>query len=616
MEKLERESLDLVRENIKKLKEIFPDVFTEGKIDFEKLKENLGEFVEESEEKYQFTWFGKRKANQLALTPTRATLRPAKGESKNWETTKNLYIEGDNLEVLKVLQKAYYKKVKMIYIDPPYNTGKDFIYRDNYQDNLENYLKMTRQIDEEGNPLTTNTDKSGRKHSNWLNMMYPRLKLARNLLRDDGVIFVSIDDNEVHNLRKIMDEIFGEENFVASFMWKRKKEISNDSKNVSFQGEYILTYIKSERSSLNLEKLSQEYIEKAYFQPNEKFPLGRWRPVPITVSKGLKGGGYEYEIVTPGGRTIKRIWAYPKKSYLRLLKENRIYFGKDDNGIPQRIIYDFESQGKPVTNYWDNVATNKEGKKEILKLFGENFFDTPKPVNLIKKILKISTSTSQSDLILDFFSGSATTAHAVMELNAEDGGNRRFIMVQLPEPTDPKSEAYKAGYKNICEIGKERIRRAGEMIKEKYKEKEGIESLDIGFKVFKLDSTNFKEWDPNPENLRQNLLNYGSFIKDGRSEEDLLYEILLKYGIELTSPIEERKIGGKRVYIVDSGKLIIFFDEIDIEIAKEMVELVQSLPSDFKVLVIRDDSFKNSQEKVNIIEFFKQMKLFNKILTL
>ena len=620
MKKLDKNSLDLVKENIEKLKKIFPDVFTEDKIDFEKLRENLGEFVDESDEKYQFAWFGKKKANKIALTPTKATLRPDKKTSKNWETTKNIYIEGDNLEVLKVLQKPYYKKIKMIYIDPPYNIGKDFIYKDSYQDNLKNYLAMTGQIDEEGNPLTTNREISGRKHSNWLNMMYPRLKLARNLLRDDGVIFISIDDNEVHNLRKIMDEIFGEENFVASFIWEKHKAPKNDNKYVTLNHEYILFYAKNKEKFI-INKLPRSKKNLASFKNPDNDSRGVWIDGPLlapTYSENTV-----YEIISP--KTGKKFfppagkcWAFSKEKMDELIKDNRIWFGKDGNNVPRikRFLSEL-SDGIGVTSVLlhDNFGGTQKASNNLKKIFdNKKIFTYPKCINIIKHLIKISTS--KSDLILDFFSGSATTAHAVMELNAEDGGNRQFILVQLPEPTDEKSEAYKAGYKNICEIGKERIKRAGEKIKEDYKDKEWIYNLDIGFKVFKLDSTNIKEWDSNPDNLEKSLLDYGDFIKSDRSEEDLLYEILLKYGIELTAPIEEKEINGKKVYIVGFGSLIIYFDEIDIEIAKEIVNLVKNYESDFSVLVLKDDSFASSKDKVNIVEFFKQMNLFEKIITL
>ncbi len=601
MQKLHLGTKNSVNENIAKLAQIFPNVIKEGKIDFELLKQELSDYlIDGCKERYGLNWVGKRESILKANTPIKKTLRPIKEKSIDFEKTKNVYIEGDNFEALKIIQESYLNKIKMIYIDPPYNTGKDFIYKDRFAKSKEEFEEEIEAVDEEGVKLFKNTDSNGRFHSDWLSMMYERLLIARDLLREDGVIFISIDDNEVHNLRHMCDEVFGERNFVSTFMWKRKKEISNDSKNVAYQGEYILAYGKSEKSFLNLEKLSKEYIDKSYYKPNKDYPLGKWRPVPITVSKGLKGGGYEYEIVTPKGKKIKRIWAYPKNSFNELLKKNRIYFGKDGNGIPQRVIYDFESLGKPVSNYWDNITTNKEGKKEILNLFGENFFDTPKPVKLIKKMLELSTS--QSDIILDFFSGSATTAHAVMELNAEDGGNRQFIMVQIPELVDEKSEAYKAGFRTIAEIGRERIIRAAKKIKEDFKDKEYINNLDFGFRYFKVDSSNFKDAKDISEITQENLFETVDNIKPDRDDLDLLFEVILNLGLELTLHIETKDILGKRVYFVEYNSLIACFDdEIDETLAKELATY-----EPLKV-VLKDNSFKSDSDKINFEQTLKEL---------
>mgnify|MGYP000964661032 CR=1 FL=1 len=601
---LDGKTPDIAEENIKKLRRVFSDVFTEDKVDFEKLKQVLGNYVEDSRERYNFTWNGKGRALRLSQTPSLGTLRPFKEESKDWDTTQNLYIEGDNLEVLKLLQKSYHSKVKMIYIDPPYNTGKDFVYHDDFHDSLENYKRITGQVDDEGNRLSTNTEASGRYHTDWLNMMYPRLRLARNLLSDDGVIFISIDDNEVANLKKICDEVFGEDNFVAQINWRRKKEISSDSKNIAVQGEYILCYSKSDNALLAFEELSEEYIRKSYNEANDDFPLGKWRPVPITVSKGLSGGGYSYKIKTPTGVEHNRLWAYPEESYNELLEKGRVYFGKDNNGIPQRVIYADESKGQPVTNYWDDIATNKEGKKDILAILGDNYFDTPKPTGLIKKMIGIASD--KNSIILDFFSGSSTTAHAVMQLNAEDGGNRKFIMVQLPELTDGKSEAYKAGYKNICEIGKERIRRAGDKIQEENKDKENIENLDIGFKVLKLDTSNIRKWQPDYDNLEQSLIDYIDHYVEGRTELDVVYEIMIKYGLDLTYPVDEFIIDDKKVYSIGFGMLMICLDdEITAEVAKGILEKVKELNPESTRVVFKDNGFKTDSNKTNIKEILK-----------
>ena len=599
-------STDIVSENIQQLQKLFPEVFKEGKIDWQELQATLGEHIDAENERFNFTWNGKSNARKEAQKPSTGTLRPAPEESVDWDTTQNLYIEGDNLEVLKLLQKSYHQKVKMIYIDPPYNTGKDFVYKDNYKDNLSNYLELTGQKDEDGKKLSTNSDASGRYHSNWLNMMYPRLKLARNLLTEDGVIFISIDDNEVDNLRKICNEIFGEENFVATFQWKRKKEISSDTKNVSKQGEYILAYSKSSLLQLNSEELSKEYISKSYKEPNKEFNEGKWRPVPITVSKGLSGGGYNYEITSPNGSVHKKLWAYPENSYKKLVKDNLIYFGVDGNAIPQKVIYAHDSTGQPTTNYWDNTSSNKEGKKEVLELFeGNNYFDTPKPTNLIIRLIKLASK--EDDIILDFFSGSASTAHAVMKLNSntEDIIKRKHIQVQLPEPTDVKSESYKAGYKTIPEIAKERIRRVGKKITEDHPEK--AKDLDLGFKVFKLDSSNIKAWSPEAENLEQNLLDAVENIKEGRTENDLLFEVLLKYGLDLTLPITEHEISGVKVFNVGAGALLVCLaDDITVAVAEGIAELKNELKPEICRVVFKDNGFKDSAVKTNVMQKLKQ----------
>ena len=471
MDKLKMQTANKADENYRKLAELFPNAVTEtidenGEvvrvIDKDVLMQEIAvKVVDGREERYQFTWPDKKKSVLLAKALISKTLRPCREESVDFDNTENLYIEGDNLEVLKLLQETYLGKIKMIYIDPPYNTGNDFVYEDDFAQSTAEYLAGSGQFDEDGNRMVQNTESNGRFHTDWLNMIYPRLRLAKDLLTDDGVIFISIDDNEVDNLKKICDEVFGESNYISLISWKRKKEISNDSKNIAVQGEYILCYGKCE-TKLKLEPLSDEYVKKSYNDPTGDFPKGKWRPVPLTVSKGLSGGGYTYTVTTPTGIEHTRLWAYPQSGYEKLLADGLVYFGKDRSGVPQRVMYLSDSKGQPISNYWDSVATNKEGKKDILTAFGDNIFDTPKPTGLIAKMLNVASN--KDSIILDFFSGSATTAHAVMQLNAEDGGRRKFIMVQLPEATDEKSEAYKAGYTNICEIGKERIRRAGKKI--------------------------------------------------------------------------------------------------------------------------------------------------------
>lgn len=609
MEKLAMHTKDKSQENFQKLAALFPNAVTEtvkdGKIvraiDKDVLMQEISaEIVEGKDERYQFTWPDKKQAVLLANSPTTKTLRPCKEESVHFDSTKNLYIEGDNLEVLKLLQETYLGKVKMIYIDPPYNTGKDsFIYDDKRITSTEEYKGMAA-TDEDGNlvyDFRGNAESNGYFHTDWLNMMYPRLRLAKDLLADDGVIFISIDDNEQENLKKICNEIFGEGNFVATFMWKRKKEISNDTKNVAIQGEYIVCYTKTNNVNLKLEPLSEKYIKQSYKEPTKKFNKGKWRGVPITVSKGLKGGGYTYSIKTPSGIVYTRLWAYPETSYKKLLEENRIYFGINNDALPQRVMYLEESEGQPTTNYWEDIANNKDGKNLILELFNENLFDTPKPIELIIKMNKLITSNT--DIILDFFSGSATTAHAVMQLNAEDGGKRQFIMVQLPEVTDEKSEAYKAGYKNICEIGKERIRRAGRKILADNNLTE--KDLDIGFRVLKLDSTNMKDVYYVPAQYNRSLMQeLETNIKEDRSAEDLLFQVLLDLGIELSCTIETTTIQNKTLYNVNTNFLIACFDT---DLSEEI--LTEAAKQKPQYAVFRDSSLNSDTMAVNFEQIFK-----------
>ena len=607
MEKLNGKSADIVKENIEKLKELFPDIFSENRIDFGTLKATLGEYIEPNEERYNFTWSGKSKARVIAQTPTTATLRPAKDESKNWDTTENLYIEGDNLEVLKLLQKSYHKQVKMIYIDPPYNTGKDFVYRDNFRDNLKNYLELTNQVDSEGKKLSTNAETNGRYHSDWLNMMYPRLKLARNLLKDDGVIFISIDDNEVANLRKICDEIFGEENFVGEFIWKSRQNKDNRSiTGVSIDNEYILCFSKI--SGNRVLKGSERKISQYKNPDNDE--RGPW------VSGNMVGllpeeqrPNCHYDLINPStginyGKP-KMGWRYDKKTMQRLIDENRILWPSNAKGRPRRKVFlsEISDKNPGFSSFIGDGVFTHHGTKEIEKLFSIRMFDFPKPSKLIKELL--NQATKEKDLILDFFSGSATTAHAVMQLNAEDKGNRRYILVQLPEPTDPKSEAYKAGYKNICEIGKKRIRRAGEKIIENSELK--IDNLDIGFKVFKLDSSNIKKWDSDYENLEKNLLDTVDNIKPDRTQEDLLYEILLKYGLYLTIPIEELTLTDKKVFVIDLGSLVICLDnDITLDTVEAIAKLKEKYQTEIMRVVFKDNGFDSSETKTNAIQILKQ----------
>ena len=607
MEKLNGTSMDLVQENVKKLKEIFPEIFIEGKIDFDLLMQicSLGggwvQNTEGSKERYSLTWNGKSRARQIAQEVSTGTLRPAKEESKNWDNTENIYIEGDNLEVLKLLQKSYHGKIKMIYIDPPYNTGKDFVYKDNFTDNIENYKEITGQVNKEGIKLTTNTETNGRYHSDWLNMMYPRLKLARNLLTDDGVIFISIDDNEQENLKKICDEIFGEENFVAQIAWRKSDNQANIG-NIARVKEYILSYSKNDKL-FYLNKM--ELTEKAKKEYRYKDDRGFFRR-SILLDKTR--GRYKYDLKTPTGKILSGPWMKSKEDIEKMSNEEMIYWTTGGEEQPYGKIYLDESDGQIPNDFIGiEYGSNQEASLELEKLMQSRYFDFPKSVTLLKHLVKIGSNLD--NYILDFFSGSATTAHSVMQLNAEDGGNRKYIMVQLPELCDENSEAYKAGYKNICEIGKERIRRAGEKIKsDESLPLENREKLDIGFKVFKLDSSNIKEWDTNTEDLQQTLLDSMENVKIDRSSLDILYEILLKYGLDLNIPIEENK----DFYSIGGGSLLVSLNkEINAEVIKSMCEEYKNLleiDKDFKTTVIlRDNSFKNDVDKTNAIKKLEQV---------
>lgn len=622
---LNGQTLNIVEENVKKLKQLFPEIVTEDKIDFVKLQVVLGNYIDEDNERYNFTWNGKGKSLRLAQTPSTGTLRPCKEESKDWDTTKNLYIEGDNLEVLKLLQKSYHGKVKLIYIDPPYNTGNDFVYPDNYKDNIENYKEITGQVDSEGNNISSNSETNGRYHTDWLNMIYPRLRLARNLLRDDGAIFISIDDNEVDNLRKLCNEIFGEENFVAQFPWQSRQSIQNDT-DISSSHEYIISYAKIRRQeNRRLKETNADTwfnknsfvclplpLDKDKFENPDNDSRGLWKADPFdapnvrpNLTYVIKNPNTGEEYLPPNGRH----WRTEKSSYEKLLNDNRIVFGKTGESRPQlKVFYEEKKIFGSIDNTWwsgEKCGTTTQGVKEQIDLFsGYCLFDTPKPVKLLNKILSLVSLPNDSDIILDFFSGSATTSHAVMQLNAEDNGNRKFIMVQLPEPIDENAEAYKAGYKNICEIGKERIRRAGEKIKEEA----GLtaQNLDIGFKVFKLDNSNIKKWQPDYDNLELSLENYTDNYVKGRTEFDVVYEIMLKCGLDLTYPIEEYTFDSQKIYSVGFGALMMCLDgNITTAAAEGMVKLKNELKPEIWKVVFRDNGFKTDSNKTNIKEILK-----------
>ncbi len=665
MNKLKMQSRDVVGGNVANIAALFPQCVTErlnkeGKpalaIDFEKLRAELShDVIGEGEERYQFTWPDKRAASRLANEPTTMTLRPCREESVDFDNTQNLYIEGDNLDVLKVLRETYLGKVKMIYIDPPYNTGNDFVYNDDFAQGRETFEQQSGLFDEEGNqtldPMQRNTEANGRFHTDWLNMIYPRLKVARDLLTEDGVIFISIDDNEVENLRKICDEIYGNQNFLATFIWEKRTSREN-RKVFSVNHDYILAYSRN-YSDFGISRGLLPYTDdilKRYSNPDND-SRGNWQSVALSVQGGHGTKSQFYKIKTPSGRIIDvpsgLCWRYTESKLAELIADNRIYFGPEGNNVPRLKVFLNEMEhGITPHTLWksEEVSTNDSGKRELLNIFdGCALFETPKPVLLIKRLLEISDK-NKSYIVLDFFSGSATTAHAVMKLNAEDGGNRKFIMVQLPELTDKKSEAYKAGYKNICEIGKERIRRAGKkiitdlgamssaykkqidilteqiesaslfkhspsttQIEEKItqikEERERIEkiikNLDTGFRVLKLDSSNMEEVYYTPDKFDPNQLDsLVDNIKADRTSEDLLFQVMLDLGIELSAKIERKEIAGKEVFSVDEDYLLACFDkEVNETTIEEMAKLYPTH------LVIRDASAAND----NVLDNFDQI---------
>jgi len=608
----EAQSADILAGNIEQLKMLFPEAFSEGKIDFEVLRQLLGGTVEEREEKYGLNWHGKRKARQLALTPSTGTLRPCPEESVEWEKTKNLMIEGDNLEVLKLLQKSYSGKVKLIYIDPPYNTGKDFVYPDNFQDNIKNYLELTGQV-EGGRKISSNTEACGRFHTDWLNMMYPRLKLARNLLRDDGVIFISCDDNEVSNLRKLCDEIFGEENFVAELIWERAFSPKNDARYVSSSHDYILMYAKS-ISDFKIGRLARTIDANARYSNPDNDPRGDWMSSDISVK--TYNAESDYPITTPSGRVIEppaaRCWSLSKNAFFERLQDNRIWFGPDGNNTPRikRFLTELRYEGMVPTSilFHKDVGHSQEGAQEVVKLFeGKGHFDGPKPKRLLGRLLTIGNVDNDS-IILDFFAGSGTTGHAVLDLNKQDNGTRKFILVQLPEPCASDSEAFRAGYKTIAELTKERLRRAAK----KVKEENPLFSGDFGFRVFKLDSSNINTWVPDRENLELALSNSIDHLKADRSEADILYELLLKLGLDLCVPIEKRSFAGKEVHSVGGGVLLVCLathitrDEVE-PLAQGFVAWHKELaPAGDTTSVFRDSAFADDVAKTNLAAILQQ----------
>lgn len=590
-------------------------------INFKTLRQLLGDAaVEDSEEMYQFTWPGKQSARREAATPIADTLRPVTEDSVDWDTTENLYIEGDNLRVLKLLQRGYMGKVKMIYIDPPYNTGNDFVYHDDFKTSLADEELAAGNIDEEGLRYRKNSDVSGRFHSDWCSMMYSRLLVARSLLTEDGVIFISIDDHEVHNLRKICDEVLGASNLVSEIPWQSRASIQNDT-DFSVNHEYILVYAKNRRKENRRLKESNKSIwynrdsfvcspiplNMSKFENPDNDPRGPWKADPFdapnirpNLTYPITNPNTEEQYLPPLGRH----WRTDSTQYANALKEGRILFGKNGTGRPQlKVFYEEKKDFGSVDNSWfsaERIGTSTQGTKEQIKMFGGFApFDTPKPLSLIYKLLKLANLRKNS-LILDFFSGSATTAHAVMKLNAEDGGKRKYIMVQYDEDTPEKSEARKAGYKNICEIGKERIRRAGKKIKEETPL--STQHLDTGFRVFRLDGSNYEDVTKQPGEYDQGMLDlFADNIKADRTDLDLLFGAMLSWGVQLSLPMTTEEVDGCKIYTVDGNSIVACFAEnITENVAKAMAD---KLP--VRVL-FRDSCFSEDKTKINIIELFKQ----------
>ena len=613
IESQETKSADLLAENVECIKALFPEAFMEGKVEFETLKELLGSFIDEKEEKFGLNWHGKRKAKQIALSPSTGTLRPMVDESLNWSEAKNIVIEGDNLEVLKLLQKSYSRQIKLIYIDPPYNTGNDFVYPDDYKDGVKNYLNLTGQS-ADGQKMLANPESSGRFHTDWLNMIYPRIKLSRSLLKDDGVIFISIDDAELPRLRMVCDEIFGEENFLACFVWKSRQNKDNRTKTgASIDHEYIVCYGNAIRGDAR--------NQSQYSNPDND-ERGDWASANMVgIATADRRPNLHYDLINPStginyGCPVMG-WRYDRNTMGRLIKEDRIIWPADPSGRPRRkaFLSELESDYTGFSTLVGADVYTKHGTEDIDNLFGARVFSFPKPVKLLVSL--IEQATSGDDIVLDFFAGSGSTAHAVVSQNSLDGGNRRFILVQLPEPLDSANPEQKtaADYcesigkkKTIAELTKERVRR----VLSKLNDSSASGIGDLGFKVFKLDSSNIRSWEPNPDDLAKTLLDSEEHIKDGRSEDDILYELLLKLGLDLAVPIENKEIEGKVVHSIGAGALLVCLSE---SIAREEVEPLamgviawhgEQSPAGDTTVVFRDSAFADDVAKTNITAILAQ----------
>ena len=628
MNKLKMQTANMADDNFKKLEDMFPNAVTEAidengdivrAIDKDVLMQEIScKVVDGNEERYQFTWPDKKKSILLANAPINKTLRPVRDDetmptgadsegnpycssgSVNFDNTENLYIEGDNLDALKLLRETYLGKIKLVYIDPPYNTGSDLIYQDDFVRNTDDYLMNSGQFDYDGNRLEKNLDTNGRFHTDWLNMLYPRLKIAKDLLSEDGVIFISIDDNEQENLKKCCDEIFGSQNFVAQLIWERAFSPKNDARFISNSHDYVLMYVRNINNFV-IGRLPRTEEANARYSNPDNDPRGVWMSSDISVK--TYNAECDYPITTPSGRVIEppagRCWRLSKNAFLERLRDNRIWFGPDGNGVPRikRFLTDLKHSGMAPTSimFFKEVGHSQEGAQEVSKLLDGGFFSGPKPQRLMKRLLTLANLNSDS-IILDFFSGSASTAHAVMSKNVEDNTNCKFIMVQMPEKTDEKKEAYKAGYKNICEIGKERIRRAAKKIAEENPEAK----FDGGFRVLKCDSSNMKNVYYNPAEYEQSLFtSLEDNIKEDRTSEDLLFQVMLDLGVLLSSKIEETIISGKKVFNVEDNYLIACFDD---DVAEEVITEIAKLKPYY--FVMRDGSMANDSVATNFEQIF------------
>ena len=628
MDKLKMQTVNKADENFKKLAAMFPNAVTETidengevvrAIDKDVLMQEIScKVVDGNEERYQFTWPDKKKSVLLANAPINKTLRPVRDDettptgadsegkpycssgSVDFDTTENLYIEGDNLEVLKLLQETYLGKVKMIYIDPPYNTGNDFVYEDDFTQSTEEYLDNSGQFDDDGNRLVKNFDSNGRFHTDWLNMIYPRLRLAKDFLSDDGVIFVSIDDNENENLKKCCDEVFGSQNFIAQLVWERAYAPKNDARFISNSHDYVLMYAKN-LTDFVIGRLPRTDAANARYQNPDNDPRGVWKPSDLSVK--TYNAACDYPITTPSGRVIEppagRCWSLSHNAFLERLRDNRIYFGTDGNSVPcmKRFLAELKYDGMAPTSimFYKDVGHSQEGAKEVTKLLDAGVFDGPKPVRLLTRLLTLA-NLKENSIVLDFFSGASSTAHGVMQMNVDKGSNIKYIMVQLPEVCEEKGTAYKSGYKNICEIGKERIRRAAKKIAEENPEAK----FDGGFRVLKCDTSNMKNVYYNPAEYEPSLFtNLEDNIKEDRTSEDLLFQVMLDLGVLLSSKIQETTIAGKKVFNVEDNYLIACFDD---NVTEEVItEIAKQKPYYF---VMRDSSMANDSVATNFEQIF------------